>query len=65
MEHINITELQDGYKRLTPEEGYRLYNTITRQYYSEAEVFDTRPYIAVEADGDEDETETIKVFKND
>lgn len=65
MEHINITELQDGYKRLTPEDGYKLYNTITREYYSEAVVKDARPYTAV-ADGtaDNGKQDGIKVFKN-
>lgn len=47
MEHIIITELPDGYKRLVAEEGYKLYNTVTRKYYSEAEVKDVKPYIAV------------------
>lgn len=48
MQHINIINLNDGYKKLIPEEGYKLYNTITRKYYSEAEVKDVKPYIAVE-----------------
>lgn len=47
MEHIIITELPDGYKRLTAEEGYKLFNTITQKYYSVAEVRDVNPYIAV------------------
>lgn len=47
MEHIIIIELNDGYKLIKPEDGYRLYNTVTQRYYSVAEVKDVRPYIAV------------------
>lgn len=36
MEHIKIEELQDGFYKLTPEEGYILYNTVTQRTYSEA-----------------------------
>lgn len=49
MEHIKITELDNGLKRLEPEKGYRLYNTVTQQYYAVAEVKDARPYVAVKA----------------
>jgi hypothetical protein len=38
MEHIIVTALSKGYFRLTPEEGYQLYNIRTRQFYSEAVV---------------------------
>lgn len=48
MEHIKVIDIDNEFKRLIPEEGYRLYNTITRKYYSEAEVKDVKPYIAVE-----------------
>lgn len=48
MEHITVTELPEGILRLTPAEGWRLYNTITRRFYSVAEVKDARPYVAVE-----------------
>ena len=47
MEHIIIKELEDDYKLLKPEKGYRLYNTITQKYYSEAVVKDIKGYIAV------------------
>lgn len=50
MEHITITEIGDGLMRLVPEEGYLLYNVITRRAYSEAEVTDSRPYIAIRAE---------------
>ena len=49
MEHITVKEIGDGLVRLVPEEGYQLYNTITRRTYSEAEVKDPRPYIAVKS----------------
>lgn len=38
MEHINIKDLENGYFKLTPDEGYTLYNIRTRQTYSEAVV---------------------------
>ena len=47
MKHIKITELDNGLKRLVPDDGYILYNTITLQYYSIAEVKNIKPYIAV------------------
>lgn len=47
MENIIIKELDNGLFSLTPAEGYRLYNTITRRFYSSAEVKDIRPYKAV------------------
>lgn len=48
MEHIIIEELENGYKLLKPEEGYRLYNTVTQKFYSEAIVLEVKDYIAVE-----------------
>lgn len=75
MEHITITELDNGYMRLVAEEGYKLYNTVTHKYYSEAEVKDVRPYVAVEDsdagkdanDGESanDEEDELKVFARD
>lgn len=47
MEHIIIEELENGYKLLKPEEGYRLYNTVTQKFYSEAIVKDTTGFVAV------------------
>lgn len=35
---MKIEYLSDGYVRLTPDEGKRLYNTVIKQYYSEAVV---------------------------
>lgn len=68
MEHITITELDNGYKRLVAEDGYKLYNTVTHKYYSEAEVKDVRPYVAVEDAGAGEEPvheeEEIKVFRD-
>lgn len=39
MEHINVKQRTVGdkeYYYLTPQEGWRLYNTISQRYYSEA-----------------------------
>ena len=36
MEHIIVTDLQNGYFKLVPEEGYRMYNRYNHEYYSEA-----------------------------
>lgn len=47
MEHIVITEMRNGYKRLVPEDGYLLFNKYTRQFYSEAVVKNVTPYVAV------------------
>ncbi len=47
MEHIIITNLKNGYKRLVAEEGYQLFNKFTRQFYSEAVVKNVTPYVAV------------------
>lgn len=47
MENIIVKEIGDGMLRLQPSEGYRLYNSINKRYYSEATVRDPRPYSAV------------------
>lgn len=47
MEHIIVTQMKNGYKKLVPEEGYLLFNRYTRQYYSEAVVRNVTPYVAV------------------
>lgn len=36
MEHIIVTELENGMVRLVPDDGYRLYCTTTCLYYSQA-----------------------------
>lgn len=33
---MKIEQLTNGYVRLTPDKGKRLYNSVTEQYYSEA-----------------------------
>lgn len=38
MEHITVKNMANGYVKLTPEEGYTLYNKSTKQTYSEAVV---------------------------
>ena len=48
MEHIIIEELENGYKLLKAEEGYKLYNTVTQKFYSEAIVLEVKDYIAIE-----------------
>ena len=47
MENIIVEDLGNGFKRLTPKEGYVLYNKLTKQTYSEAVVKNTKPYIAI------------------
>lgn len=47
MEHITVIELSDGYKKLVAEDGYRLYNTINKQYYSEAVIKNCKGFVAV------------------
>ena len=49
MKHIIVTDLGDGYKRLTAQKGYRLYNTVDRKYYSEAVVKSIKGWTAVKA----------------
>lgn len=48
-EHIIVTPIGNDLVRLTPEPGYRLYNDITRRFYSVAEIgADTKhPFVAV------------------
>lgn len=48
MEHINVEELANGYKRLTPDEGYILYNRRTKQRYSQAVTKKSEQFMAVE-----------------
>lgn len=36
MEHITVTELENGMVRLVPDDGYRLFCTSTCLYYSQA-----------------------------
>lgn len=45
MEHIIITEIGNGYKRLTPEQGYIL--KFRGNYYTEAEVKNVTGWSAV------------------
>lgn len=45
MEHIIVTEIGNGYKRLTPESGYIL--KFRNRYFTEAEVEDTTGWSAV------------------
>lgn len=46
-EHIIITQLDSGLLRLTPEDGYTLYNIITGRKHSEAEASSTSEWRAV------------------
>ena len=47
MEHITITDLGNGFKKLVPDKAYRLYNTVTASYYSEAITKRPNEFIAV------------------
>ena len=47
MEHIKAEELQDGFYKLTPEEGYKLYNQVTQRTYSEAITKTPRDFVAI------------------
>lgn len=47
MKHIIVKELENGYKLLKAEEGYKLFNTITNHFYSEAVVQETKGYVAI------------------
>lgn len=38
MEHITIKQMGNGFVQLTPNKGYMLYNSRTRQVYSKAVV---------------------------
>lgn len=48
MEHIIVTDIGNGYKRMRPAIGYTLYNKMTRMYYSEAVTKTTRYFSAVQ-----------------
>lgn len=52
MENISVTELGNGYKRLVPAKGFKLYNKYDQKYYSEAVAKNETGYEAVE-DGTE------------
>ena len=47
MEHIVITETQDGYFRLAPETGYKLVNKKSGRTYSEAVTKDINEFEVV------------------
>lgn len=48
MEHIQVTELESGYYRLLPDEGYILaYGMVNPTYHSEAVVKDLKGWYAV------------------
>lgn len=49
MDNIKIKELQDGFYKLMPKEGYILYNSTTQRTYSEAITKTPNQYIAIEA----------------
>lgn len=45
---MKIEHLPDGYVRLTPDEGKRLYNIATEKYYSEAVVKEDQVSLFIE-----------------
>lgn len=47
MENITITYLDNEMKKLVPHPGYKLYNRVNDQYYSEAVVKDEKIYQAI------------------
>lgn len=47
MEHIKIEELQDGFYKLTADEGYKLYNQVTQRTYSEAITKTPHDFVAI------------------
>lgn len=44
MEHINVTQLADGYVRLRPEAGYKLFSVSLNRTVSEAVVKEESMY---------------------
>lgn len=61
MNNIIETELSNGFKKLKPEKGFRLYNKVVKQIYSVAIVKDTNDYIAIR-DGENPFEETQQNF---
>ena len=47
MDNIKIEETQDGFYKLTPDEGYKLYNQVTQRTYSEAITKTPRDFVAI------------------
>ena len=47
MEHITVTELSSGYKKLTPDNGYMLRFETSNILHSEAYVHETKGWAAV------------------
>jgi hypothetical protein len=48
MEHITVTEIENGMFRLVPDDGYVLFNKATRERYSEAVTDDLRMWEVVD-----------------
>jgi len=46
MKHITTTQLADGYKRLVPDKGYVVANTLNDRTYSEVIVKDDKWFYA-------------------
>lgn len=61
MDNIIVVELSNGFKKLKPEKGFRLYNKVVKQIYSVAIVKDTNDYIAIR-DGENPFDETQQGF---
>ena len=49
MEHITVTDIKNGYFRLTPDEGYLIKEIATGRLHSEVVTKDIKGYEAVEA----------------
>lgn len=52
MEHVTITTLVNGFYKMIPDNGYKLYNRYNEQYYSEAVTKDINIFVAVESGDD-------------
>jgi hypothetical protein len=47
MEHATVTKMSDGYYKIVPDKGYKLYNESAGSYYSVALTRNVNEYIAV------------------
>jgi hypothetical protein len=48
MDNVTITNMGNGYYRIAPDAGYKLYSKITGNYYSETVTKDVSEFEAVE-----------------
>ena len=48
MEHVTVTKMSDGYYKIVPDKGYKLYNESAGSYYSVALTKNVNEYEVVE-----------------